>query len=194
MKHNPQFGCLLFAKLNYTAIERTWSIPCTNPSPAIPRASVELGNQDNSLLNVWAVIYTICTSERQFTIVSPSCWLDAANSPLSKNSSLLASYIQRTCLYQNILIHFNLSILYFPFPFPGQPGMQCIAYIGIMLHLWWTHRLISSPLERLVHCKQYLIKMTTSAWLLQFHGLLNSLVVWLRNSKTQCHQPPVISI
>ena len=27
------------------------------------------------------------------------------------------------------------------------------------------------------HCKRYLVKMNTSAWLLQFQGSLNSLVV-----------------
>ena len=43
----------------------------------------------------------------------------------------------------------------------------------------------SWTLHNSISLQKYLAKMTTSAWLLQFQGSLNSLVVWLRNSKTQ---------
>ena len=43
----------------------------------------------------------------------------------------------------------------------------------------------SWTLHKSISLQKYLAKMTTSAWLLQFQGSLNSLVVWLRNSKTQ---------
>ena len=44
---------------------------------------------------------------------------------------------------------------------------------------------INAHTPLLYHCKKYSVRMTTSAWLVQFQGSLNRLVVWLRNSKSQ---------
>ena len=77
-------------------------------------------------------------------LVLAADWMQQ-NSPLNKNSSFLLASCHCLCPWS-----ISTSPFYFPFPLPGQPGMQCIAYVGIMLHLWWTHKFISSPLEKLV--------------------------------------------
>ena len=60
----------------------------------------------------------------------------------------------------------------------------CILYF-IVIWMNFYFYVLSLYIYIQQHCKKYLVKMNTSAWLLQFQGSLNSLVVWLRNSKTQ---------
>ena len=45
--------------------------------------------------------------------------------------------------------------------------------------IWPPHRNTFIPSLHL-HCKTYLVEMTTSAWLLEFQGSLNRWVVWLK--------------
>ena len=47
-----------------------------------------------------------------------------------------------------------------------------------------------------VHCKKYLVKMTTIAWLLQFQSSINRWIVWLKEFQNTIiiHQPPHNSI
>ena len=57
-------------------------------------------------------------------------------------------------------------------------------------------RLYPPQTIKIVHCKKYLVKMTTSEWLLQFQGSLNRWVIWLQEFPNTIiiHQPPHNSI
>ena len=51
-------------------------------------------------------------------------------------------------------------------------SLSCISSVTLPSYTI-TRKLLSVPFNILIHCKKYLVKMTTSAWLLQFQGLLN---------------------
>ena len=86
----------------------------------------------------------------------------------------------------------------------GYMSVSCLACLPLykrtllvgVHYTTWVYACLQGSQFTNAHCKKYLFKMTTSAWLLQFQGSLNIWMVWLKEFQNTIgiHQPPHNSI